>query len=307
VSKRKCLTARRPSVPRGKASQSKTVINLEVGRLFNSRKIISGAVTAALAAGIVVSAYSMLRIQGNYTAEAATHETEISRFSPSAADTAVTTDTADARQSAGPGAKAVSAGSAKLAAADSTAANQRIKDLQAQHEDAAGWINIPYTDIDYPFVQGTDNAYYLNRDINGKNAAAGTIFMDCRNARDLSDFNTIIYGHHMKNGTMFGALKEFQNRDFFDSRKTGTVYLADRTYELEFFAFLVIQPNDAVIFSIPTGDSSKRAFLGYVKDTARFYRDIGVTAADKIVTLSTCSYEFRDARMVLLGRLCQEP
>jgi len=184
--------------------------------------------------------------------------------------------------------------------------NQSIVDLQAERPSVAGWLTIPNTRIDYPFAQGVDNEQYLHLDLDGRWSAAGTIFIDFRNSRDLSDFNTIIYGHHMKSGSMFAALQEFNNRSFFDNNRTGTIFLANATYEIEFMAFAVIQPNDVEIYNPTiTTDADRVAFLDHVRGVARHYRDVGVTENDRIITLSTCNYEFHNARMVLIGRLVE--
>ncbi|MCL2562612.1 MAG: class B sortase [Oscillospiraceae bacterium] len=184
--------------------------------------------------------------------------------------------------------------------------NQSILDLQAEFPDAVGWLTIPNTEVDYPFVQGTDNDYYLRRDLHQQRASAGTVFMDYRNNSGFSDFHTLIYGHHMRSGSMFAALQKFDDQAFFEANPTGTIFLTNATYEIEFMAFAVIRPNDAMIYDpLITTAEDKIAFLGYVRDIARHYRDIGTAENDRIVTLSTCNYEFNNARMVLIGRIVQ--
>ncbi|MCL2514134.1 MAG: class B sortase, partial [Oscillospiraceae bacterium] len=175
--------------------------------------------------------------------------------------------------------------------------------LQLQYKDAAGWITVPDTGIDYPFAHTVDNSFYLNKDISGKYAAAGTVFMDCRNSGDFTDFNTILYGHHMKNGSMFGSLKKFGGREFFEANRTGTVFLPDKTYNVEFFAYMVVRSDDDVAYGILPETGEKQFYLDYIKENAERYRDIGVSPADKIIALSTCSYEFKDARIILAGKL----
>ena len=184
--------------------------------------------------------------------------------------------------------------------------NQSIVDLQTAHPGAVGWLTIPNTQIDYPFAQGKDNGTFLHMDLDQRWSAAGTIFMDFRNSRNFSDFNTILFGHHMRSGSMFGTLQQFNSQTFFDANRTGTIFLADKTYEITFIAFAVIAPDDAVIYDpmIET-DADAVAFLDHVRRIARYYRDVGATMDDRFVTLSTCNYEFDDARMVLIGRLSE--
>jgi len=183
--------------------------------------------------------------------------------------------------------------------------NERIQSLRAQHREAVGWITIAHTGIDYPFVHADDNSYYLHKKLDGEYSYAGTIFMDCRNCADFTDTNTILYGHNMKNGSMFASLKRFGKADFFESNQTGTIYLEDKTFTIEIFAYMVVKPSDSIIYNNPADDQSMQAFVDYIEDNAKHYRDIDSAPTDRFITLSTCSYEFRDARSVLIGRLCQ--
>ena len=182
--------------------------------------------------------------------------------------------------------------------------NQSIVDLQTAYRSTIGWLTIPNTLIDYPFVQGTDNEFYLHMDLEHNRSLAGTVFMDYRNSNDFSDFNTIIFGHNMKNGSMFGTLQHFSNPEFFHNNRVSFIVLDNKTFAIELFAFAVINPNDSIIYDPNiTDEADKTVFLDYVQSIARHYRDIEVTSNDQIITLSTCSYEFDNARMVLMGRL----
>ena len=181
--------------------------------------------------------------------------------------------------------------------------NTDILNLQAKNAEAVGWINIPYTAIDYPFVQAADNKSYLDKDINGKKSKAGTIFMDYWNARDFSDFNTVIYGHNMKNGSMFASLKRFEDGKFFEANRYGTIYLSHQTYTVEFFACLIVSADDNTVYRQTLEGGTLWDYLGYIKENAKCYREIGFDEADRVVTLSTCAHSFRDSRTVLIGRL----
>lgn len=183
--------------------------------------------------------------------------------------------------------------------------NQEILDLQSRYKDAVGWITVPHTGIDYPFVQGADNDFYLNHNMDGEETKAGAIFMDFRNYRDLYDSNIILYGHNMKNGTMFGGIKQYLDKGFFEANNTGTVFLADRTCDVEFFALLVIPSVDGIIYGMNDSEAAAAAFLEHMEEVSRYYRDIGATPNDMFITLSTCAYEFKDARMVLIGLLSE--
>jgi sortase B len=180
-----------------------------------------------------------------------------------------------------------------------TGENTDIYRLLGTYPDAVGWIVIPNTLIDYPFVQHVDNDFYLRRDIDGYFSEAGTIFLDYRCNKDFSSRNTILYGHHMNNGSMFGTILKFGDPTFFADNEFGTLYLEKDTLTLEFFAYMVLNPaTERVIYHDDPDDD----FVDYIRRNARNYRDVGLSKTDRFVTLSTCSYEFEDARMVLIAR-----
>jgi sortase B len=170
-----------------------------------------------------------------------------------------------------------------------------------------GWLTVPHTGIDYPFVQAADNSAYLDRNINGKKSASGAIFMDYWNHSDFSDFNTVLYGHNMKSGSMFASLKRFADSDFFDANRSGTIWLLNQSYSIEFFAYLVVSAGDDTVYRQTADSGAALDYMRYIRENARQYREPYMGEADRIVTLSTCAREFRDSRMVLLGKLIPAP
>ena len=236
------------------------------------KKAICIILLIALAGIIIYSANQILIIQADYKAEELIHE-QLLGYKP-------------------PESRAI--------AAEEKIVNQSVIDLQSKYSDAVGWLNIPNTKIDYPFIQSGDNDYYLGRDINGKRAVCGSIFMDFRCSKSFSSQNTILYGHHMKNGSMFGTIKLFENKEFFKSNIVGTIYLPNDTLTLEIFAYMVVHPGrDTEIFS----DTFSEDYFTLIKEKARNYRELNLSTDDRIVTLSTCAYEFENARMILLARI----
>jgi len=177
--------------------------------------------------------------------------------------------------------------------------NQFVANLGNEiNMDIVGWLSIPETKIDYPFAQAHNNDYYLRRDVYGNYAAAGTLFMDHRCANDFTGSNTIIYGHTMRNGTMFGELSLFDDEGFFDVNRYGTIYLKDQTYTIKFFAYMIVTADDGIIYN-PSPETDE--YYEYVKRFARNYRE--PQTGSGIVTLSTCSYENDGARNVMLGNI----
>ena len=248
------------------------------------RRVIISVIACVLIAVIAYSGYRLFNIEYNYATEASMHS-QLMQYKPE-----------------------MPISEANLPATPTREVNQGILDLQSKYPNAnvVGWLTIPNTKIDYPFAQAQDNSAYLSLDLDHNWAQSGTIFMDYRNKSNFSDFNTIIFGHHMNSGSMFSSLQYFIDQDFFDKNKSGTIFLADRTYQIEIIAVAVIDPDDALIYD-PTiaTDAEKTAFLDHVKSVARHYRNVSISKNDHIVTLSTCNYEYQNAREVLIGRLVE--
>lgn len=167
-----------------------------------------------------------------------------------------------------------------------------FKALKKKNNDIYAWINVPGTKIDYPILQSEKNQYYLNRDIEKKWSAYGSIFTDTYNNKEFTDFNTIIYGHNMKNGTMFGGLKKFCDADFFKENRYINVYMDNRVLKYEIFA-VCSWDNKHILanrdFSIKENRSSYIDEIYASQDrNSQISKDIKVTADDRIITLSTC-------------------
>ena len=182
--------------------------------------------------------------------------------------------------------------------------NPTLEELQAINPDVLGWLTIDDTHIDYPVVIGEDDMEYVNKDVYGDFSLSGSIFLDSDNARDISDSYTLVYGHHMDNGGMFGDVVEFVNTDYFESHPTGTLYLPDATYTIEIFACVQVDAFDSMIYdptAQPQGDVSE--LLNYVDEIAVQSRYIGVTPQDQVIGLSTCAEAETNGRVVIFGRL----
>ena len=188
------------------------------------------------------------------------------------------------------------------AAEDGGEANYSLEELIALNPDTRGWITIDDTHIDYPFVQGETDMEYINMDIMGEFALSGAIFQSCMNGPDFSDTYNLLYGHHMDNAAMFSDVMEFLDADYFESHQTGTLYLPDKTYHISVFACIEADGYDPLIYN-PGPDFGTGELLEYLKASSTQYRDIGVTAEDKIVGLSTCVDAQTTERAILFGRL----
>lgn len=182
--------------------------------------------------------------------------------------------------------------------------NPTLAELQQINPDCCAWLTVDDTHIDYPVLQGETDMDYINTDVYGEFSLSGSIFLDSRNNPDFSDAYSLVYGHHMDNGAMFGDIVEFVNADYFDSHVTGRLYLPHATYDITLFACVQTDAYDSVIYN-PTGqpDGDIGELLDYIRETAVQSRDIGVRDTDQVIGLSTCAEAVTNGRVVVFGRL----
>lgn len=168
--------------------------------------------------------------------------------------------------------------------------------------DVVGWIYCEDTPINFPVVQAEDNDYYLRRLIDGTWNSSGTLFTDYRNAADFSDSNTIIYGHNMKNKGMFGTLSNYKEQSYYDEHPLMWLLTADGNYKVELIAGYVTS-STSEIYSIGLSEEEVLALAEQAIEKSTFISDLQVSQGDRFVTLSTCSYEYDNARYILIGHL----
>ena len=174
-----------------------------------------------------------------------------------------------------------------------------VWDMSALSEDVVAWLTVDDTNIDYPVMQGADNNEYLNKDPFGAYSLAGSIFLDARNAPDFTDPYSLIYGHHMEYGRMFGALDAFLEEDYFESHRAGTLTVAGTVYTIDFFACLEADASVEQIFA-PTETVGT---LDYVRDNAVIFRE---PTGERLVALSTCKFPQTTERIIVFGVLLNE-
>lgn len=183
---------------------------------------------------------------------------------------------------------------------------ESLAELMKINPDVCAWLTIDGTSIDYPVVQGDDNFEYLNTDVRGDFSLSGSVFLDCRNARGFTDSYSLVYGHHMEGGAMFGTLDSFVEEGFFDEHAEGLLFLPDRALGIEVFALVKTDAYDEQFFN--PGDlqeAEMEALVERVKGDAMRFRDIGIDRSDKIIALSTCADAGTAGRTVVLGRLSE--
>ena len=174
--------------------------------------------------------------------------------------------------------------------------------LKESNADYRGWITVENTDIDYPIVQGTDNDFYLKHDFNKKESISGCVFMDYLNEVDKDD-NIILYGHNMRNGSMFSKLQNFKENEFFYQNNKVIIKdeAGEHTYEV--FSVYVLKPGDKLGKINYSSADEFNEYIKFIKNKSFYASDIKVEKGDKILTLVTCTYEIDDARTIVHAKL----
>lgn len=174
--------------------------------------------------------------------------------------------------------------------------------LREINPEIVGWIYIEGTDVNYPVVQGEDNKYYLNHLIDGTYNSSGSIFLDKDCVDVFADKHSVIYGHHMRNNTMFSALMDYKKQEFYDEHSVALYITPERRCKILLFSGYVARPTEHA-WRVDFVSNSFEDWLTEIGAKSMFTSKYVPTADDQIVTLSTCSYEFDDARFVVHGIL----
>lgn len=170
--------------------------------------------------------------------------------------------------------------------------------LLAQYPNAVGWLCCEGTPINYPVMQSNDNDYYLRRLPDGTYNTAGSLFADYRCGEIGETNNYIIYGHNMKNGTMFSSLTKYKSQSYYEEHPVLYLYTPNGNYKIELIAGFVSKPTGEAYNTNQTYEQ----ILKYSSNST-FRSDVAQCEGDCYITLSTCSYEYENARYVVIGRL----
>lgn len=165
---------------------------------------------------------------------------------------------------------------------------QALKDI---NKDTVAWIQFKDLEtINYPVVQGTDNKTYLNYTFEGNQSRVGTIFIDSENADDFTDKNTIIFGHNRKDGTMFGQLKKYREKDFYEKHPYFHIYTQDgRKLTYEIFAVCIVDARSESYTMEFTDNKAFQDYIEYVRNISLYSTEVDVKEDSQIVSLSTCT------------------
>lgn len=172
--------------------------------------------------------------------------------------------------------------------------------LRRLNPDYRLWLRIPGTDIDYPIVQGEDPLYYLDHAFDRSEQAAGALFIDSGQTPLLS-FNTVVYGHNQKDGSMFGQLKRYADRDFWEENPVLSIYSQGRWLECPVFSCRIVGDNDGGPCRSPQTPEEQAEYLAEAAEASLYDTGIRPGEGDRVITLYTCHGAGR--RMVVHARL----
>lgn len=171
------------------------------------------------------------------------------------------------------------------------------------NSDFRGWIYIPNTEVSYPLVQTDNNDYYLTHNFKKKSNSGGAIFISSNNAKPFDDKNTIIHGHHMRDGSMFATLMNFKEEYF---AKDTPIYIntKDKLLEYEVFSVFYETANNDSYQNGFASDSDYLSYINTLKSKSLFDLEVGdISVGDKVITLSTCDYDVDDGRLLVCAKL----
>lgn len=178
-------------------------------------------------------------------------------------------------------------------------------ELKRTNSQIVGWIYVPDTPISYPVAQAENNEFYLEHIYTGEYNAYGCIFLDCNNKQDFSDPNSVLYGHNMNNGSMFAGLNQYKKQQFYDDHPYFLLLTPEANYYVEVFASVVMGDWTDAWNTTFADDEEYEKWLSDKVKNSRIQTDVTPTVEDHILTLSTCTYEFTDSRLLVMGRMTQ--
>ncbi len=179
-----------------------------------------------------------------------------------------------------------------------------FKELRAVNPDIKGWLKLSAVDISYPLVQGEDNDYYLHKTFEGEDNIAGCLFINYENEPDFTDTNTVVYGHNMRNGSMFGKLKKFREKGVFEKSKYFWIFTPHLIYQYRIFSGMEVAKTGLTYQTEFRGDEYKKFLQTAFENSLLENSDVSVTEKDRVVTLSTCTGD-EATRFVIIGKLSQ--
>lgn len=179
---------------------------------------------------------------------------------------------------------------------------EQMQNFSENYDNSVGWIYVPDTNINYLIMQSSDNDFYLHHATDGSDLYAGSIFLDYRCDADFSDVSNILYGHNMRNRSMFADVINFTDRTYFDSHRYGWLTTEHDVFCVYFFAVEMTE-NTGGIYNT---EFDWRTVMSEVVNRAVIYDDIAIADTDRLVMLSTCTGANSSSRTVLVGKIMED-
>ena len=268
---------------------------------MNKRRVISGILTgtAALCAGTAVFCNAKVRaIEAQYSTAEKTYSAMAEIYAQNLKTESRAPETAKTQENT------VVSQTETILTVDFDGLNSKCK-----FGSVAGWLICDGTHINYPVMQCDDNNYYLHRLSDGTDNFSGSLYTDFRCAENFTGTNTIIYGHNMASGAMFGELARYiKDADYFESHPEMLLITPNGNYRVEIFcAFVTVTGNERIWQMEFENDNDYAEYLDYLKQESRIPSgpNLNVTPDDKIVTLITCAAGTDSARTLVLGKLTE--
>ena len=177
--------------------------------------------------------------------------------------------------------------------------------LKDESTHVKGWIYSPDTPINYPVMQYKNNDYYLTHAYDGSNDKGGAIFLDCRTTDSMIDQHLIIYGHHMKNRSMFGSLMQYQKQDYYTSHPVLYLITPEKSYEIQVFAARTTDSDPELFLTWFASEGARENYYGRARAQSTIQTEVGYNKEAQLVSLVTCSYYdgYEDAKFQVHGWL----
>ena len=181
--------------------------------------------------------------------------------------------------------------------------SKSFKELQQINNDVIGWLKVNNTHINYPLVQCENDDKYMNTDVEGNYSLSGSIFLHAENNPHFTDFNNIIYGHHMEKHMMFGDIGEFTNQNFFNKHHYGNLYYDGINHGIEFIAIMQLDAYNERAFNVCISEEAKQEYIKLIDNNSLYKRNVQISPNDHLVILTTCTSDMTNGRNVLVGKI----
>ena len=181
-----------------------------------------------------------------------------------------------------------------------------FKNLKATCPNAVAWIYSSGTPINYPIVQGKDNKYYLSHRADNSSNENGAVFLNKSNSPNFTDDNSILFAHHLATGDMFTSLEKYRDQKYYQAHPTMDLITPTATYKIQLIAGYVLDGASPIFPTRFATDGEQKQFLDNARKQSVFTSKVQVASKDKLITMCTCTYDYNNARLAVVGKLVKQ-